>query len=208
VRVPLATGEALHDLLTLREVPVRGGGAFDLDLPAGGGALLMVASADRWRTVRRGILSRRFDQERELLGVECGVLKAQGLDVRRIEEALQGLEEGGRNGAALGSLREMLDQAQRGNAACWMMKTQLDRAQRTFGEIQALIRPVVATVDGTQDKAWLDSLAQLKALSVAYFSLRRRFKSGDFSGSAELTRLLDEQQALRGRVAALAAKPG
>ena len=125
-----------------------------------------------------------------------------------IEEALERLGEVGRNGAALGRIRRMLDEAQRGNAACWTMKTQLDRAQRTFGEIQALIRPVVASVDGTQDKAWLESLAQLKAQSITYFGLRRQLRSGDFAGSSELTRLLDEQQALRERVAALARRQG
>jgi hypothetical protein len=206
-RLALTAGQQLHDLLTLREVPVRGDGAFDLDLPAGGGVILtMVSPADRWRTVRHGIVSRRVDQEQERLSVECGVLRAQGWDVRHIEEALKRVGERGRTGAGLGSIREMLAQAQRGNAACWMMNTQLDRARRTFGEIHALIRPVVATVDGTQDQAWLDGLLQLKALSVAYFGLRREFKAGDFSRGAQLSRLLDEQQALKAKVATLAAK--
>jgi len=203
VQVPLSDGRTVHDMLTLREVSVRDGGTIDLDLPPGGGVILMVSTQDSWRTVRRGILSRRFDQERERLSVECAVLKAQRLDVREIEEALAGVGESNRDRAALRAIREMLDAAQRGNVARWEMRMQLDRAQRTFGEIHGLIRPVVATVDGTQDTAWLDSLAQLKALSIRYFDLRRAFKSGDFSGRAELPGLLEEQQTLTTRIAGL-----
>jgi hypothetical protein len=125
------------------------------------------------------------------------------LDVRKIEEALKRV---GPTGAGLESVREMLAQAQTGNAACSMMGGQLDRAQRNFGEIHGLIRPVVAMVDGTQDKEWLDALAQIKALSVRYFGLRREFKAGDFSHGAELPRLLDGQQLLKARVSALAAR--
>ncbi len=204
--VPLATGQALYDLLALREIPVRSGGAFDLDLPAGGGAVLMVASARHWRTVERGIRARRFGQEHERLSVECDVLKAQQLDVRPIEAALKHARAGDHSDATLGRIRTMLTQAQRGNAAGWAMAAHLERAQRAFGEIQALIRPIVAQVDGTQDAAWLESLEQLKSLSTRYFSIRRGAKSGDFSGAAELTRLLAEQQVLRGRIAALAAR--
>ena len=47
---------------------------------------------------------------------------------------------------------------------------------------------------------------QSKALSVRYFGLRREFKSGDFSHGAEVPKLIDEQEALKARVAALAAK--
>jgi hypothetical protein len=203
--VPLATGQALYDLLALREIPVRGGGAFDLDLPAGGGALLMVASARHWRSVERGIRARRFEQEHELLSVECDVLKAQRLDVRPIAAALKRARAGDRSAATLRASRELLAQAQRANPAGCAMTTHLEDAQRTFGEIHALIRPRVAQVDGTQDPAWLESLAQLKALSNRYFSLRRRAKSGDFSGDGEVTRLLAEQQVLKGRIAALPA---
>jgi hypothetical protein len=117
-RVALSDGRRLYDLLALREVTVRGDGAFDLDLPAGGGVILMVATASSWSTVRHGIVERRVEQEQERLSVECGVLKVQGLDVRKIEEALKHV---GPIGAGLESVREMLAQAQTGNAACSMM---------------------------------------------------------------------------------------
>ena len=203
IRVPLSAGQGVYDLLTLQPARVRTG-ALDLDLPAGGGAILMIASPEGWHAVEHGIIARRLVQDQELLAVECGVLKAQKTDVRRIEEALRA----GANGATLARIRGMLGAAEQGNAPLWTMKTQLARAQKGFGAMDRLIRPVAATVDGTKDPAWLEALSQLKALSVTYFGLRRQFKSGDFAHEAELTRLLDDQEALKAKIAGLAAAKG
>jgi hypothetical protein len=199
-RVLLPPGRRLYDLLALREVPVRADGAFDLALSPGGGAILLLASPDRWRTVKSGILARRLRQDRELLSVECALLKKRGLDVRRAEEVLQRLARGEGTPQALRGVREELAAQERGNPAYWTMRIQLDRAQRSFGEIHRLIRPVVAIVDGTQDKPWLQNLAQLKALSVTYFAIRRKFNAGDFSEAKHLSGLLNDLQALQAQI--------
>lgn len=206
VRIALPECQKLHNMLTLREVPVGGDGEFALDLPPGGGAILMAAPEDSCRSVRRDILARRFDREVEGLSVECGVLKAQGLDVGEIESMLAGMAKRSRDRAALRTVREMLDAVRREAPGCWEMGLGLDRAQRGFGEIHRLIRPVVAKVDCTQDPEWVAALGRLKALSVTYFGLRHAFKRGDFSGRADLNRLLGEQQALRADVAGLVAR--
>lgn len=166
----------------------------------------MAAPEDSCRSVRRDILARRFDREVEGLSVECGVLKAQGLDVGEIESMLAGMAKRSRDRAALRTVREMLDAVRREAPGCWEMGLGLDRAQRGFGEIHRLIRPVVAKVDCTQDPEWVAALGRLKALSVTYFGLRHAFKRGDFSGRADLNRLLGEQQALRADVAGLVAR--
>jgi hypothetical protein len=200
VQVALEPGEELWDLLTLRRVPVKDG-ASELDLPPGGGAILMVGTEECWGAVRRGILERRFAQEKERLEVECRVLKAQGLDVAAIEQALR---QTGPTAPALRSAQEALERLDSDHEAYGTMKLQLGLAQRNFGAIHGLIRPVVATVDGTQDPDWLAALAQLKALSVRYFALRREFKSGNFAGRESLPGLISEQDALTDRIAALA----
>jgi hypothetical protein len=207
VRISLPTGRGLYDLLALREA-TPGGGICALDLAPGGGSILMVALPESWPGIQSGILARRRGQELELLAVECAVLKAQGLDVRSAEEALKRLTDAAPDGATPAAIEALLERAREGNTAFQAMAVRLDQAQRGFAEIHALVRPLVATADGTQDPAWLAAFSQLKTISVKYFHFRRQFRSGDFSQAAELVQFLAEQQVLRATIASLAARPG
>ncbi len=92
----ILTGRKVYDLVNLREaelVNVEGKQGMELALPAGGGQIFLIASAEEFELCRRTILRHRVRHPRIVAQMRYRIAKTNGLQLKRPEDVDAVLEE-------------------------------------------------------------------------------------------------------------------
>lgn len=192
VELMCAGKERVYDLLSLSEISCKP----QLSLQPGGGAFLLIATADKFSEIRRRVVSNRLIMEKEVLRVDLDHAKTAGLDVHTLQTRLNNcnsLEQ-------LGTLRSELKEIEQNSRHYWEARNALDQAKKTFGDIHSLILTRVQQIESTQDAQWLDAFESLKALSKDYYVLRRKWKAGQIVSVSDMAKLAKGLGKLHGRI--------
>ena len=213
IPVQIPPDGAVYDLLDLKPVDSDPESRVPLRLDPGAGTVLAAMPVRSWPDLRAAILRERARSEHELLSVETDVLAAAGLKATGVAKGLADLGTRLDTGmpddltARLAGIRDLLAAARQAEPEYSRTEARLTQVRESFGQIHRLIRPHVGRLDASEGREWHRFCAGMKACSVRYFAVRRKWQRGDCSGLLDLDGVMTELAKLQAIAARIAPTP-
>lgn len=184
----------------------------DLELPPGGGAIVMISEPAVGRAALNQIAQRRYTQTRDVIELDLGDFKQAGLKIDFARDQLNHAESLSKQGQIqdaqdqLVKVRATLRALEHSDASYVAAKSRMDNLQRELGRINAhIIR--WPTRPSRANAAWDGQMERFATLSTAFFEVQQQWTQGKRSDTARLDDLIGKAATLRAEVEQISAPP-
>ena len=204
----VAAGQQLYNLITLQPLKLDKQSKLAIMLSPGDGAIYLAADTKSWNKIKSQIRKRKIDTQLQLLQQDSISLAEAKLNTA----ALDVLIFDARAAAAVGKLDTATNSinlaAQKqatiisGNTKYASEMKILDLIKADFGSIHTTLKTKTEIYAGSEDPAWVARYNKMRDYSKEYYKLKSDWKTGNFSGTLQLTQLQNNIKALKAEIQA------